>query len=320
MSEMVLLGDEAVALGAVHAGLTAAYAYPGTPSTEITEYLIRYQQKHGGPRAQWCANEKTAYEAALGVSFAGRRALVSMKHVGLNVAADPFMNSALVHVNGGLVVAVADDPGMHSSQNEQDSRYFADFARVDLLRAGVAPGGLRDDARGVRRVRALPHPRGHPPGDAPGPQPRHRADARRAPREPAAPGHDAGVVDPAARQRAQAVAGAAGPHGRHPALRGRVAAQPRRRRARRLRRHHDRAGAQLLPRERARPAGPAAAPAHRRVPVPGRDDPRVRRDALARARARGGLPVRRAGAARHRAAAVRHRGPRVGPRARPTAS
>lgn len=130
MSEMVLLGDEAVALGAVHAGLTAAYAYPGTPSTEITEYLIRYQQKHGGPRAQWCANEKTAYEAALGVSFAGRRALVSMKHVGLNVAADPFMNSALVHVNGGLVVAVADDPGMHSSQNEQDSRYFADFARV----------------------------------------------------------------------------------------------------------------------------------------------------------------------------------------------
>jgi len=130
MSEMVLLGDEAVALGAVHAGLTAAYAYPGTPSTEITEYLIRHQQQHGGPRAQWCANEKTAYEAALGVSFAGRRTLVSMKHVGLNVAADPFMNSALVHIHGGLVVAVADDPGMHSSQNEQDTRYFADFARV----------------------------------------------------------------------------------------------------------------------------------------------------------------------------------------------
>jgi indolepyruvate ferredoxin oxidoreductase alpha subunit len=130
MSEMVLLGDEAVALGAVHAGLTAAYAYPGTPSTEIVEYLIRYQRTHGGPRAQWCANEKTAYEAALGVSFAGRRTMVAMKHVGLNVAADPFMNSALVHINGGLVVAVADDPGMHSSQNEQDSRYFADFARV----------------------------------------------------------------------------------------------------------------------------------------------------------------------------------------------
>lgn len=130
MQEMVLLGDEAVALGAVHAGLSAAYAYPGTPSTEILEYLVRYQARHARPLASWCANEKTAYEAALGVSFAGRRTLVAMKHVGLNVAADPFMNSALVSINGGLVVAVADDPGMHSSQNEQDSRYFADFARV----------------------------------------------------------------------------------------------------------------------------------------------------------------------------------------------
>jgi indolepyruvate ferredoxin oxidoreductase, alpha subunit len=130
MSEMVLLGDEAVALAAVHAGLTAAYGYPGTPSTEILEYLIRYCDEHAGPRAEWCANEKTAYEAALGMSFAGRRAIVTMKHVGLNVAADPFMNSALVAINGGLVVAVADDPGMHSSQNEQDSRVYADFARI----------------------------------------------------------------------------------------------------------------------------------------------------------------------------------------------
>ena len=133
MSEMVLLGDEAVALAGVHAGLTAAYGYPGTPSTEILEYLIRHGRTHGGPRAEWCANEKTAYEAALGVSYAGRRTMVTMKHVGLNVAADPFMNSALVTVNGGLVVAVADDPGMHSSQNEQDSRVFADFARVVCL-------------------------------------------------------------------------------------------------------------------------------------------------------------------------------------------
>lgn len=133
MSELVLLGDEAVALGAIHAGLTAAYAYPGTPSTEILEYLIRYESRNGKPHAAWCANEKTAYETALGVSFAGRRALVSMKHVGLNVAADPFINSALVPINGGLVVAVADDPGMHSSQNEQDSRFYADFARVICL-------------------------------------------------------------------------------------------------------------------------------------------------------------------------------------------
>ncbi len=133
MSDQVLLGDEAVALGAVHAGLTAAYAYPGTPSTEIVEFLIRYEAKHGRPLASWCTNEKAAYEAALGVSFAGRRALVAMKHVGLNVAADPFMNSALVELGGGLVVVVADDPGMHSSQNEQDTRYYADFARTLCL-------------------------------------------------------------------------------------------------------------------------------------------------------------------------------------------
>jgi len=133
MTDMVLLGDEAVALGAVHAGMTAAYAYPGTPSTEILEFLVRYQKKNGGPRATWATNEKTAYEAALGVSFAGRRALTAMKHVGLNVAADPFMNSALLSINGGLVVVVADDPGMHSSQNEQDTRFYADFARIVCL-------------------------------------------------------------------------------------------------------------------------------------------------------------------------------------------
>jgi indolepyruvate ferredoxin oxidoreductase, alpha subunit len=133
MSDMVLLGDEAVALGAVHAGLTAAYAYPGTPSTEILEYLVRHRERHGQPHAAWSTNEKTAYEAALGVSFAGRRAMTSMKHVGLNVAADPFMNSAIVSINGGLVVVVADDPGMHSSQNEQDTRYYADFARILCL-------------------------------------------------------------------------------------------------------------------------------------------------------------------------------------------
>jgi len=128
--ERLLMGDEAVALGAVHAGLTVAYAYPGTPSTEAFEFLMRYAEKHGHPKASWCANEKTAYEQALGVSMVGRRSMVVMKHVGLNVAADPFMNSAIVAVHGGLVVVVADDPGMHSSQNEQDSRVYADFARI----------------------------------------------------------------------------------------------------------------------------------------------------------------------------------------------
>jgi indolepyruvate ferredoxin oxidoreductase alpha subunit len=133
VAQEVLLGDEAVALGAVHAGITAAYAYPGTPSTEILEYLLRYKDRHGKPHASWCANEKTALEEALGTSFAGRRALVAMKHVGLNVAADPFLNAAIVSIHGGVVLAVADDPGMHSSQNEQDTRYFVDFARVMCL-------------------------------------------------------------------------------------------------------------------------------------------------------------------------------------------
>lgn len=132
MKSEVLLGDEAVALGAIHAGLSGAYSYPGTPASEIMGYLRKVQQDWDF-KASWCINEKVAYEEALGVSFAGKRALVSMKHVGLNVAADPFMNSALTHVEGGLVVVVADDPGMHSSQNEQDSRYYADFARIMCL-------------------------------------------------------------------------------------------------------------------------------------------------------------------------------------------
>ncbi len=133
MAERVLLGDEAVALAAIDAGITAAYAYPGTPSTEIVETLRAWHATRGGPPGIWAANEKTAYEAALGVSFVGRRALVAMKHVGLNVAADPFVNSALVAPHGGFVVVVADDPGMHSSQNEQDSRVLADFARIICL-------------------------------------------------------------------------------------------------------------------------------------------------------------------------------------------
>ncbi|MDR0525712.1 MAG: indolepyruvate ferredoxin oxidoreductase [Spirochaetaceae bacterium] len=127
-----LLGDEAVALGSLHAGISASYGYPGTPSTEILEYLIA-EYERGGPVARWCANEKTALEAALGVSFAGRRSLVTMKHVGLNVASDPFINGSLLGIKGGLVIAVADDPGMHSSQNEQDSRFYASFAMVPCL-------------------------------------------------------------------------------------------------------------------------------------------------------------------------------------------
>jgi len=130
MPREILLGDEAVALGAVHAGLSAAYSYPGTPASEILEYLLRLAAETKAFPAVWSVNEKVAYEEALGASFAGKRALVSFKHVGLNVAADPFMNSAITGANGGLLVVSADDPGMHSSQNEQDSRFYVQFARI----------------------------------------------------------------------------------------------------------------------------------------------------------------------------------------------
>ncbi len=133
MKELVLLGDEALAIGALHAGVSGCFGYPGTPSTEILEYLVDNHESRGGPVAQWCVNEKTAYESALGVSFSGKRAIVTMKHVGLNVAADPFMNSSLCQIKGGLICVVADDPSMHSSQGEQDTRYYADFAMVPLF-------------------------------------------------------------------------------------------------------------------------------------------------------------------------------------------
>ena len=126
----LLLGDEAIALGAVHAGISGVYAYPGTPSTEITEFI---QANAPQVRSRWCTNEKTAMEAALGMSYAGKRALVCMKHVGMNVAADAFVNAGITGVNGGLVVVAADDPSMHSSQNEQDSRFYGQFAMIPML-------------------------------------------------------------------------------------------------------------------------------------------------------------------------------------------
>ena len=129
MQQLVLLGAEAIAQGALDAGISGIYAYPGTPSTEITEYVQRSRHAiENGIHCQWSANEKTAMESALGMSYAGKRAIVCMKHVGLNVAADGFINAAITGAGGGLIVAVADDPSMHSSQNEQDSRFYADFA------------------------------------------------------------------------------------------------------------------------------------------------------------------------------------------------
>ena len=124
----LLSGDEAVALAALHAGVRLGTGYPGTPSTEILEYL-----DHLGGHAQWSPNEKVAMEVALGAAFAGARTLVTMKHVGLNVAADPLFTATYTDVAGGLVVVSADDPGMASSQNEQDNRHYARAAAAPML-------------------------------------------------------------------------------------------------------------------------------------------------------------------------------------------
>jgi len=134
MQKLLLLGDEAIAQAAIDAGISGIYAYPGTPSTEITEYVQNSKEaKEKGIRSSWSANEKTAMETALGMSYAGKRSMVCMKHVGLNVAADGFINSAITGANGGMIVVAADDPSMHSSQNEQDSRFYGKFALVPIL-------------------------------------------------------------------------------------------------------------------------------------------------------------------------------------------
>jgi indolepyruvate ferredoxin oxidoreductase alpha subunit len=131
MEKILLLGDEAIAQGAIDAGITGIYAYPGTPSTEIMEYVLNSKEaQQRNVRSGWATNEKTAMEAALGMSYAGKRTIVCMKHVGLNVAADAFINAAITGANGGLIVVAADDPSMHSSQNEQDSRFYGKFAMI----------------------------------------------------------------------------------------------------------------------------------------------------------------------------------------------
>lgn len=129
MQKKLMLGNEAAAHAAYLAGVCVASGYPGTPSTEILENLIKYE----GVYAEWAPNEKVALEVVSGASLAGKRALATMKHVGLNVAADPFFTLGLTGVNGGLVIISADDPGMHSSQNEQDNRYYAKAAHIPML-------------------------------------------------------------------------------------------------------------------------------------------------------------------------------------------
>jgi indolepyruvate ferredoxin oxidoreductase alpha subunit len=135
MEKRLFLGDEAIAQAAIDAGLSGVYAYPGTPSTEITEYIQAFVASGEGRQihCRWSTNEKTAMEAALGMSYAGKRALCCMKHVGLNVAADCFLNVAMSGIGGGLLIVTADDPSMHSSQNEQDNRLYGDFAMLPIL-------------------------------------------------------------------------------------------------------------------------------------------------------------------------------------------
>ena len=125
----MMLGNEAVARGLYEAGCRFVSSYPGTPSTEITEFAAKYPEIY----AEWAPNEKVAMEAALGASIGGARSFCAMKHVGLNVAADPLFTASYTGVNGGMVIGVADDPSMHSSQNEQDSRHYAIAAKLPML-------------------------------------------------------------------------------------------------------------------------------------------------------------------------------------------
>lgn len=134
MQKHLFLGVEAIGQGAIDGGMSGVYAYPGTPSTEITEFIQDNPvAEERNIHRKWSANEKTALETALGMSYAGKRAMSCMKHVGLNVAADVFVNAAMTGINGGLIVTVADDPSMHSSQNEQDSRFYGKFAMIPVL-------------------------------------------------------------------------------------------------------------------------------------------------------------------------------------------
>jgi indolepyruvate ferredoxin oxidoreductase alpha subunit len=164
----LLLGNEAIARGAWEAGVRVACAYPGTPSTEILEALTAFPEVD----AEWSVNEKVSLEVAFGASLAGARSMVSMKHVGLNVAADPMFTTSYVGAPGGLVIVVADDPGMHSSQNEQDSRHYARAAKLPMLEPSDAAEALAftrqafglseqfDTPMLIRSVTRLSHSRG----------------------------------------------------------------------------------------------------------------------------------------------------------------
>jgi indolepyruvate ferredoxin oxidoreductase alpha subunit len=128
----LLMGNEAIALGAIEAGVQVVTGYPGTPSTEALETILRYADRCG-IYTEWSSNEKVALETAVGAAYSGAKALVTMKQVGLNVASDPLMSLSYIGVKGALVLLVADDPGPHSSQTEQDTRAFGHFANIPVL-------------------------------------------------------------------------------------------------------------------------------------------------------------------------------------------
>ena len=145
MPVKLLMGNEAIGLGAIHAGVRFVSGYPGTPSTEVLETVAK--NNPGDIHVEWSTNEKAALEAAIGAAYSGARALVTMKQVGLNVAADPLMTLSYMGVKGGLVLVVADDPGPISSQTEQDTRNFAQFAKVPVLdpvSSGECYGKIQD--------------------------------------------------------------------------------------------------------------------------------------------------------------------------------
>ena len=135
----LMIGNEAIARGLYEAGVGVVSSYPGTPSTEITEFESKYDEVY----CEWAPNEKVAMESAFGASLAGVRSACAMKHVGLNVAADPLFTISYTGINAGLVICVADDPGMHSSQNEQDSRHYAIAAKVPMLEPSDSSEALK---------------------------------------------------------------------------------------------------------------------------------------------------------------------------------
>ena len=151
----IMLGNEAIARGAYEAGVKVSAAYPGTPSTEISEQIVKYKDSI---YAEWSPNEKVAAEVAIGASVSGVRAMACMKHVGLNVASDPLYTVSYMGVNGGLVLVVADDPGLYSSQNEQDTRMVARAAPITSMPSGSSTN-IKSGSKATFRRPPIPRPK-----------------------------------------------------------------------------------------------------------------------------------------------------------------